>query len=103
MKNNLENIPACLRVIARQIEKGEIEANVGLLTLRKKGASRPTVFGFGVKVDPVRECGRAALEVLRISGVEPVSKEATAKAAAAMFAALQDADIHVRQSPTSAA
>jgi hypothetical protein len=66
MKSNLENIPACLRVIARQIEKGEIAADTGLLTLRKKGAARPTVFGFGAKVEPVRECGRAALEVLRL-------------------------------------
>jgi hypothetical protein len=69
VKHNLENIPACLRVIARQIEKGEIAADVGLLTLRKRGASRPTVFGFGPvgKIEPVRECGRAALEVLRLS------------------------------------
>lgn len=69
MKSNLDNIPACLRIIARQIERGEIAADVGLLTLRKKGASRPTVFGFGApgKIEPVRECGRAALEVLRLS------------------------------------
>ena len=69
MKSNLENIPACLRVIARKIEKGEISADVGLLTLRKKGAARPTVFGFGAvgKIEPVRECGRAALEVLRLT------------------------------------
>lgn len=67
MKNNLENIPACLRVIARQIEKGEIEADTGLLTLRKRGSTRPTVFGFGIKCEPVRECGRAALEVMRLS------------------------------------
>jgi hypothetical protein len=66
MKSNLENIPACLRIIARQIEKGEIAADVGLLTLRKRGVARPTVFGFGGKVEPVRECGRAALEVLRL-------------------------------------
>lgn len=69
MVNNLENIPACLRVIARQIEKGEIAADVGLLTLRKRGSARPTVFGFGPvgKIEPVRECGRAALEVLRLT------------------------------------
>jgi hypothetical protein len=66
MANNLENIPACLRVIARQIERGEIHADTGLLTLRKKGVARPVVFGFGKKVEPVRECGRAALEVLRL-------------------------------------
>ena len=83
--NNLENIPACLRVIARQIEKGEIEADVGLLTLRKKGASRPTVFGFGAKVEPVRECGRAALEVMRLSGeLVPLTKEQQAKAMTAL-------------------
>lgn len=75
MKNNLENIPACLRVIARKIEKGEFSADVGLLTIRKKGVSRPTVFGFGAKVEPVRECGRAALEVLRLSGeLVPLTK-----------------------------
>lgn len=80
MVNNLENIPACLRVIARKIEKGEIEADVGLLTLRKKGVMRPVVFGFGAKVEPVRECGRAALEVLRLSGdLVPVSKEQVRK------------------------
>jgi hypothetical protein len=77
MKNNLENIPACLRVIARQIEKGEIEADVGLLTLRKKGVARPVVFGFGPvgKIEPVRECGRAALEVLRLSTDEKYGKK----------------------------
>ncbi len=88
MAYNLENIPACLRIIARQIEKGEIEADVGLLTLRKKGATRPNVFGFGAKVEPVRECGRAALEVLRLSGVPPLGKAETAKAIAAMEKAL---------------
>jgi hypothetical protein len=88
MKSNLESIPACLRVIARQIEKGEIEANTGLLTLRKKGAARPVVFGFGAKCEPVRECGRAALEVLRLSGVPPVSKEKADKALKAMDRAL---------------
>jgi hypothetical protein len=70
MRNNLENIPACLRIIARQIEKGEIEADVGLLTLRKKGASRPVVFGFGAKIEPGRECDRAAAEVARLSGAD---------------------------------
>jgi hypothetical protein len=84
MKNNLENIPACLRVIARQIERGEIDADVGLLTLRKKGLSRPVVFGFGAKVEPVRECGRAALEVLRLSGVPAPSRAETAKAVEAL-------------------
>jgi hypothetical protein len=67
MPYNLENIPACLRVIARQIEKGEIEADVGLLTVRKKGAARPTVFGFGAKIDVKGECDRAVQEVERLS------------------------------------
>jgi hypothetical protein len=66
---NLENIPACLRVIARQIEKGEIKANVGVLTLRKRGATRPTVFGFGPvgKLDPELECAKAVAELQRLS------------------------------------
>lgn len=90
MKNNLENIPAALRVIARQIERGEIEADVGVLTLRKKGAARPAVFGFGPagKTEPVRECGRAALELLRLSGVPSVDKDKADKAIAAMERAL---------------
>jgi hypothetical protein len=69
MVNNLENIPACLRVIARQIEKGEIEANVGVLTLRKSGATRPTVFGFGPsgKLDPEHECAKAVAELQRLA------------------------------------
>lgn len=85
MKNNLENIPAALRVIARKIEKGEIEADVGVLSLRKKGATRPVVFGFGPvgKIEPVRECGRAALEILRLSGeLVPMSKAQVAEAIA---------------------
>jgi hypothetical protein len=65
--NNLENIPACLRVIARQIEKGEIKADLGVMSLRKSGSSRPVVFGFGRKVNGVSECGRAALEIIRLS------------------------------------
>lgn len=84
MAYNLENVPACLRIIARQIEKGEIEADIGLLTLRKKGSSRPVVFGFGAKIDPVSECGRAAVEVLRLSGVPPASKAEAVKAIAAL-------------------
>ena len=68
MPYNLENIPACLRVIARQIEKGEIGADVGLLTVRKKGAARPTVFGFGARIEPVRECDRAVAELARLAG-----------------------------------
>ena len=87
MKSNLKNIPACLRVIARQIEKGQIDADVGILSVRKKGSSRPTVFGFGPvgKIEPVRECGRAALEVMRISGeLVPVTKEQVAKAQEAL-------------------
>jgi hypothetical protein len=69
MKSNLENIPAALRVIARQIEKGEIDADIGVLTLRMRGVTRPVVFGFGPaeKFDPVRECKRAALELRRLS------------------------------------
>lgn len=69
MVNNLENIPACLRVIARQIEKGEIAADVGVLTLRKKGAARPTVFGFGPpgKLNVEGECSKAVAEVLRLT------------------------------------
>lgn len=88
MAYNLENIPACLRIIARQIEKGEITADIGLLTLRKKGVSRPVVFGFGAKIEPVRECGRAAVELLRLAGTPPPSKEETAKAIAAIEKAL---------------
>lgn len=77
MPYNLNNPAACLRVIARQIEKGEIEADVGVLSLRKKGARRPTVFGFGEKVDGVAECGRGALEILRLQGVPAPTKEQT--------------------------
>lgn len=56
MVNNLENIPACLRVIARQIESGEILANVGVLTLRQAGPfNEPVVFGFGKELDPFLE------------------------------------------------
>jgi len=60
MVNNLENIPACLRVIARQIEKGEIDARIGFLTLRGKGS--PTIFGFGKSVNPKVECDKALVE-----------------------------------------
>lgn len=69
MVNNLENIPACLRVIARQIEKGEIAADVGVLTLRKRGVQRPTVFGFGREggLDPHAELERASGEIGRLS------------------------------------
>lgn len=86
MVNNLENIPACLRVIARQIEKGEIAADVGVLTLRKRGVRRPVVFGFGAsaKLDPVAECGRAAVEILRLGGTPEPTKEQTAKAIKAL-------------------
>lgn len=65
--NNLENIPACLRVIARQIEKGEISANTGVMSLRAKGASKPIVFGFGSKVDGVYECEKAIQEINRLT------------------------------------
>jgi uncharacterized ParB-like nuclease family protein len=86
MKSNLENIPAALRVIARQIERGEIAADVGVLTLRKKGSGRPAVFGFGAadKLNPVSECGRAAVEILRLQGVPPASREQTDKAIKAL-------------------
>lgn len=67
MVNNLENIPALLRIIAREIESGKIDADVGVLTLRKSGAARPKVFGFGAvgKLDPDREIARASAELLR--------------------------------------
>jgi hypothetical protein len=87
--NNLENIPACLRVIARQIEKGEIEADLGVLSLRKKGVARPVVFGFGPGrlLDPVSECGRAVGEYLRLTSTEPlpkITKEMTLRACEAL-------------------
>lgn len=63
---NLDKPAACLRVIARQIEKGEIEADVGFLTLRKKGSKRPAVFGFGEKIDPHKETEIALSEVERL-------------------------------------
>jgi hypothetical protein len=77
MKNNLENIPAMLRVIAREIEKGNVAADIGVLSLRKKGSAYPTVYGFGPvgKIDPVAECGRAAVEILRLAGVPRQSRE----------------------------
>lgn len=86
MAYNLENIPAALRVIARQIEKGEIEADVGVLTLRKRGSRRPAVFGFGApgKLHPVAECGRAAVEILRLQGVPEPTKEQTDRAIKAL-------------------
>jgi hypothetical protein len=67
MVNNLENIPALLRIIARQVESGEIAADVGVLTLRKSGAARPKVFGFGAvgKLNPEQELVRASAELLR--------------------------------------
>lgn len=87
MKNPMENIPAMLRVIARQIENGSIEANVGVLSLRKKGVKRPKVFGFGApgKWDHVSECGRAAVEILRLTeGVPESTKEQTRRAIEAL-------------------
>lgn len=82
MANNLENIPRMLRIIARQIEKGEHPGDVGVLTLRKRGVRRPVVFGFGAagKVDAVAECGRAAVEILRLSGTPEPTREQTARA-----------------------
>ena len=84
--NNLENIPRMLRIIARQIERGEVPGDVGVLTVRKKGAKRPVVFGFGAegKWDHVSECGRAAVEILRLSGVPEPTKDQTAQAIAAL-------------------
>lgn len=85
MANNLDNIPRMLRIIARQIEKGEVPGDVGVLSLRKKGVRRPVVFGFGSgKWDHVSECGRAAVEILRLSGVPEPTKEETQAAVAAL-------------------
>lgn len=69
MANNLENVPALLRIIARKVEAGEIAADFGVLTLRKSAAARPKVFGFGAegKLDPDRELARASAELLRLS------------------------------------
>jgi hypothetical protein len=77
--NNLGNIPAMLRVIAREIERGKVPADVGVLTLRKKGSARPLVYGFGIPSqnlthDWVRECERAAEEVTRLSSKESPRK-----------------------------
>ncbi len=84
--NNLENIPRMLRIIARQIEKGEVPGDVGVLTLRKKGVRRPKVFGFGAagKWDHASECGRAAVELLRLSGTPEPTKEQTRQAVEAL-------------------
>lgn len=93
MKHNLANIPACLRIIARQIEKGEIvAADVGVLSLRKKGSKYPLVFGFGEpgKWDHVAECGRAAVEILRLAGVEPANREQVQKVIAAIDAIVSE-------------
>ena len=84
MSNNLENIPRMLRIIARQIEKGEIPGDIGVLSLRKKGVRRPVVFGFGQKVSGVAECGRAAVEILRLAGTPEPTKEQTRQAVAAL-------------------
>ena len=84
MANNLENIPRMLRIIARQIEKGEHPGDVGVLTLRKKGVRRPVVFGFGAECNGVAECGRAAMEILRLSGTPEPTKEQTQKAIPAL-------------------
>lgn len=82
--NNLENIPRMLRIIARQIEKGEHPGDIGVLSLRKKGVRRPVVFGFGLKANHVSECGRAAGEILRLSGIPEPTKEQTQKAMVAL-------------------
>jgi hypothetical protein len=86
MANNLENIPRMLRIIARQVEKGELPGDVGVLTIRKKGVRRPVVFGFGAvgKWDHASELGRAAVEILRLSGVPEPTKEQTAAAISAL-------------------
>lgn len=84
MKSNLENIPRMLRIIARQIEKGEHPGDIGVLSLRKKGVRRPVVFGFGTKADHVSECGRAAVEILRLAGTPEPTKEQTQRACDAL-------------------
>ena len=84
MKSNLENIPRMLRIIARQIEKGEHPGDIGVLTLRKKGVRRPVVFGFGKEVNGVAECGRAAVEILRLAGTPEPTKEQTQRACDAL-------------------
>ena len=84
MANNLDNIPRMLRIIARQIEKGEHPGDVGVLMLRKKGVRRPVVFGFGTECNGVAECGRAAVEILRLSGTPEPTKEQTNAAVRAL-------------------
>ena len=84
MANNLENIPRMLRIIARQIEKGEIPGDTGVLSLRKKGVRRPVVFGFGKECNGVAECGRAAVEILRLSGTPEPTREQTRQACEAL-------------------
>ena len=86
MANNLDNIPKMLRIIARQIETGELSADTGVLSLRKRGQRRPVVFGFGTKCNGVSECGRAALEILRLAGQPEPTREQTKAAIAALNA-----------------
>lgn len=85
-ERDLADIPLLLRRIAEQIDNGELRANVGLLSLRATGQRRPTVFGFGKKVDGVSECGRAAEEILRLQGVPPASKDQVNQAIKALNA-----------------
>ena len=87
---DLADIPLLLRRIAEQVESGQLRAGVGVLSLRAVGQRRPVVFGFGSKVNAVSECGRAAEEILRLSGVPPATKEQAAEAIKALAAICAD-------------
>lgn len=73
---DLGDIPLLLRRIAGQVEGGSLKADIGVLTLRAKGQSRPMVFGFGLSIkDPEGELDRAKAELIRLAGNPPGEKK----------------------------